>query len=217
MHHTTPLPDFLLERYRTWRSTTFPANRARYADLAANGQAPAAMIITCCDSRVLASEVFGAETGDFFVHRNIAALVPPYHPDAVYRATSATVEYAVTTLRVAHVIVMGHYGCGGVQGCHDMLSGLAPELCAPSSFVGSWLRILEPAYHALAGLDLDRAGRIAALEKQAILISLHNLMTFPFVAEAVARERLQIHGVWKDIRDGGIEVFDAATQRFIRC
>ena len=214
MHHATPLPEFFVARYRAWRAGPFLEQRDRFAELAEQGQNPMAMIIACCDSRVKVSEVFGAEAGDFFIHRNIANLVPPYQPDAQHRATSATVEYAVTVLKVAHLLVLGHFGCGGVRGCHDMLSGAAPHLRAPESFVGSWLRILAPAY---SGLPEGRlVDRLAVLEKQAVLLSLSNLMTFPFVRAAVEAGDLEIHGAWKDIRDGGLEVYDPPSNCFRR-
>ena len=73
------------------------------------------MIITCCDSRVLISEVFGNDVpGDFFIHRNIANLVPPHQPDGESHGTSAAIEYATIALKVEHLIVMGHHACGGV-------------------------------------------------------------------------------------------------------
>ena len=93
-------------------------------------------------------------------------------------------------LGIEHLVVMGHHGCGGVRGCHDMLAGLAPELDTPTSFVGTWLRLLKPGYEALAGRGLDYEARIAALEKEAVLVSLTNLMTFPFVRAAVEAGRL---------------------------
>jgi carbonic anhydrase len=216
MEFARPLPPSLVERYRTWLARRTAGDVAQYAEAAARGQDPKAMIITCCDSRVLISEVFGVEPGDFFIHRNIANLVPPHEPDGRSHGTSAAVEYAVIALRIEHLVVMGHHGCGGVRGCHDMLAGLAPELDTPTSFVGTWLRLLKPGYEALAGRGLDYEARIAALEKQAVLVSLGNLMTFPFVREAVEAGRLELHGAWKDIRDGSLEVYDADADAFSR-
>jgi carbonic anhydrase len=214
MQYARPLPEALLARYRAWQARRTPADLAQLAE-AAKGQNPKAMIITCCDSRVLISEVFGSEEpGDFFIHRNIANLVPPHEPDGRSHGTSAAIEYAVIALRIEHLIVMGHYACGGVRGCHDMLAGLAPELDTPTSFVGTWLRLLKPGYEALAGRGLNYEERIAALEKEAVLVSLGNLMTFPFVREAVEAGRLELHGVWKDIRDGGLEAYDPAEGSF---
>ena len=186
MEHARPLPPDLLARYRAWQDRRTPEDIAAYAEAARKDQNPKAMIITCCDSRVLISEIFGNEPGDFFIHRNIANLVPPHEPDGRSHGTSAAIEYAVIALGIEHLIVMGHHGCGGVRGCHDMLAGLAPDLDTPTSFVGTWLKILKPGFEALAGRGLGYEARIATLEQEAVLVSLRNLMTFPFVAEAVA-------------------------------
>jgi carbonic anhydrase len=216
MTQSSPLPPFLVERYRDWRDHAAPEAQARLAALAVAGQRPRGMIIACCDSRVMPTAVFGGEAGDFFVHRNIANLVPPYEPDGRSHGTSAAVEYAVIALGIQHLVVMGHYGCGGVRGCHDMLAGMAPELDTPTSFVGTWLRLLKPGYEALSGRGLDYEARIAALEKEAVLVSLANLATFPFVAEAVAAGRLQLHGAWNDLTRGELEYYDAAADAFLK-
>ena len=214
MQHARPLPPELVARYRAWQGRRTPEVLDRHAQAAAKAQNPKAMIITCCDSRVLISEIFGSEPGDFFIHRNIANLVPPHEPDGRSHGTSAAIEYAVIALKIEHLIVMGHHGCGGVRGCHDMLAGLAPELDTPTSFVGTWLRVLKPGYEALAGRGLAYEDRIAALEREAVLVSLNNLMSFPFVAEAVQSGSLQLHGIWKDIRDGELEAYDGALGSF---
>jgi carbonic anhydrase len=213
MHHASPLPDYLVARYRNWQKRRGPEELARYA-ARAGGQDPETMIITCCDSRVLISEIFGNEPGDFFIHRNIANLVPPHAPDGLSHGTSAAVEYAVIALGIRNLVVMGHAHCGGVRGCHDMLAGHAPQLDTPTSYVGTWLRLLKPGYEALSGRGLDYEERITALEREAVLVSLANLMTFPFVSAAVEAGRLQLHGVWKDIRDGSLEALDPDTGTF---
>ena len=76
-----PLPQDLIDRYKNWKSDSFANDRSLYENLALEGQSPPAMIISCCDSRVHATSMFGAETGEFFIHRNIANLIPPYNPD----------------------------------------------------------------------------------------------------------------------------------------
>ena len=216
MEHARPLPQELVARYRDWLARRGPEEVARRAETAGRAQSPKAMIITCCDSRVLISEIFGNVPGDFFIHRNIANLVPPHAPDGLSHGTSAAVEFAVIALGIRNLVVMGHHNCGGIRGCHDMLAGLAPQLDTPTSFVGSWLRILKPGYEALSGRGLDYEARIAALEKEAVLVSLANLMSFPFVREAVEAGRLQLHGAWKDIRDGSLEALDPAAGGFVR-
>lgn len=139
MDHASLLPASLVKRYHGWKATEYPANASYYRMLADGGQHPRAMVISCCDSRVNVTSLFGADSGEFFIHRNIANLVPPYQPDGAQHGTSAAVEYAVTALKVSQLIVMGHSGCGGVQGCYDMCSGKAPELEADKSFVGRWM------------------------------------------------------------------------------
>jgi carbonic anhydrase len=169
-------------------------------------------VISCCDSRVHVTSIFGADEGEFFIHRNVANLVPPYNPDGEYHGTSAAVEYAVTGLNVAHIVVLGHSNCGGVKGCHDMCSGHAPELDQKSSFVGRWMDILRPGYSRVAHLP---AGEILpALEKQAVLTSLENLMTFPFIQDAVADERLTLHGLWTNTGEGELHQYDPARGGF---
>jgi carbonic anhydrase len=200
-----PLPEYLVRRYHGWKATTYSENKVWYHRLAESGQNPRAMVVSCCDSRVHVTSIFGADQGEFFIHRNIANLVPPYNPDGEYHGTSAAVEYAVTTLKVAHLIVLGHSGCGGVQGCYDMCSGHAPELEKTTSFIGRWMEILRPGYDRLSSGD-DEV-RLRQLEKESIVISLENLMTFPFIKAAVDSEMLTLHGLWNDIGKGGLEEF----------
>ena len=209
---TRPLPNYLIQRYHGWRATSFEENQTWYRRLADDGQRPRAMVISCCDSRVHVTSIFGADSGEFFIHRNIANLVPPYAPDGEQHGTSAAVEYAVRSLRVAHLIVMGHSRCGGVAGCHAMCSGQAPELEDATSFVGRWMDILRPGYERVTGLPADE--QVHALEKMAVRVSLDNLMTFPFVASAVEAGELSLHGLWHDIRDGGLMML-AEDDRFV--
>ncbi|HMO72858.1 MAG TPA: carbonic anhydrase [Paracoccaceae bacterium] len=213
MDKARPLPAYLVGRFHGWRATIYQENRAWYQRLATGGQHPRAMVISCCDSRVHVTSIFGADEGEFFIHRNIANLVPPYKPDGTYHGTSAAVEYAVTALRVAHVIVLGHSNCGGVKGCHDMCCGAAPHLEEQSSFVGRWMDILRPGFERV--VSLPEAERLAALERQAVLVSLENLMTFPFVASEVAAGTLTLHGLWTDTGAGGLEHYDPARGGFV--
>ncbi len=212
MEFARPLPEYLIKRYHGWKATTYAENKGWYRKLAEEGQHPRAMVISCCDSRVHVTSIFGADQGEFFIHRNIANLVPPFTPDGQNHGTSATVEYAVNVLRVSHLIVLGHSGCGGVEGCYNMCSGHAPELEEQSSFIGRWMDILRPGFNRLP--NGEEAERKTALEKEAVLISLENLMTFPFVKKAVEDDMLSLHGLWKNIADGSLDAYDPATSEF---
>ena len=197
MSHVSPLPAYLIRRYQAWKATTYAENHAWFQRLAEEGQRPRAMVISCCDSRVHVTSIFGAETGEFFIHRNIANLVPPYEPDGDHHGTSAAVEYAVKALKVSNILVLGHSRCGGVQGCIDMMD------------------ILRPACEGTAEIT-DKAERQTALEKKGVLVSLDNLMSFPFVAEAVKEDRLSLHGLWKEISSGVLEMYDPDANSFVK-
>ncbi|WP_338048874.1 carbonic anhydrase [Rhodobaculum claviforme] len=213
IRQASPLPSDLVARYRDWRATRYEEKRGRYAQLASEGQRPHAMVISCCDSRVTLPEMFGADPGEFFVHRNIASIVPPHDPGAQRHCTSAAVEYAVSVLQVPHVLVIGHSGCGGVQGCHDMCAGLAPALEAEGSMVGRWLDVLRPVYART--IDVDPALRLGAMERAGVLISLENLLSYRFVQAPVAAGRLRLHGLWTDIASGVLEEYDATSGTFV--
>ncbi len=216
MSNATPvtnLPKFMVDRYRAWHTLRFEENRAWYSRLAQEGQRPRAMIVSCCDSRVDVVGLFGAEPGDLFVVRNIASLIPPYSPDHNHHGTSAAVEYAVNTLKVTNIVIVGHSNCGGVAACHDMCSGDNPDLESDTSFVGRWMDIMRPAYAMLDGLE-DRGERLIMLEKAGVEVSLANLWSFPFVREAVERGDLALHGTWIDIARGRLHVLSRETGSF---
>ncbi len=213
MNSVRPLPKYLVQRYHGWKATGYADNETWYRRLAADGQHPRAMVISCCDSRVHVTSIFGADSGEFFIHRNIANLVPPYEPDGDHHGTSAAVEYAVRVLKVSNLLILGHSNCGGIKGCIDMCKGNAPELEAKNSFVGRWMDILRPKYDMVADIE-DMEAQTRALEQQAVITSLENLMTFPFVEEQARAGELTLHGLWTDIGEGSLEHYDPETQKF---
>ena len=213
MHRVKPLPDYLLNRYHTWKDTTFLENREWFRKLAEEGQSPRAMVIACCDSRLEIDSIFGQRTGELFVHRNIANLVPPYDSGEKNQATGAAVEYAVKHLKVEHILVMGHSKCGGVAGCIAMCKGQAPEFDQDDSFIGRWLDVMRPGFEEVADIE-DEGERQTALEKEGVRVSLRNLMGYPFVKEAIEAEKLSLHGLWTDITNMDLETLDGGIHRF---
>jgi carbonic anhydrase len=206
MDHAKPLPGYLAQRYHGWKATGYAENAAWHRHLAAEGQHPRAMVISCCDSRVQVTAILGADNGELFIHRNIANLVPPFKPDGAQHGTSAAIEYAVTALKVAHVIVLGHSNCGGVAGCAAMCRGDAPELDAKESFVGRWMDILRPKFQKVEPIA-DPEEQLRQLERQAVVVSLENLLTFPWVRDGLSSGTLSLHGLWTDIGEGGLEQY----------
>jgi carbonic anhydrase len=192
--------DRLLAGYRRFRSEIWPAERARYEALAKQGQRPESLVVACSDSRVDPQTVFGAVPGELFVVRNVAGLVPTYEPDAGYHGTSAALEYGVRVLKVARIVVLGHAQCGGVRA---MVEG-APD--APD-FVEPWM--------AMASRTLREAPKLAHpgdilshCETEVLRLSLANLTTFPWIANAVAAGRLALHGFQFDIHTGQLTALE---------
>ncbi len=192
----------LLDGYRRFRQDTWPQQRARFEELAAQGQRPRTMVIACSDSRVDPQMIFSAGPGELFVVRNVASLVPPYMPDAAFHGTSAAVEFGVRVLGVEDLIVMGHALCGGIRALRE---GVPP---AAGDFVASWIGIAEGARGAGLACDTPEDAQ-EACEHEAVRISIANLLTFPWVAEAVAAGTLRLHGGHFGVATGRLVLMDA--------
>ena len=187
--------DHLLDGYRRFRRDVWPAQRARFEQMA-EGQSPQTMIIACSDSRIDPQTVFGAGPGELFVVRNVAALVPPYSPDGGYHGTSAALEFAVRVLKVARIVVLGHAQCGGVAA---LVNG-APE--EAMDFVAPWMEIAKTATMQDHRPSISGESRLSNCEAAVVRVSLANLLTFPWIDEAVQEGRLALHGFRFDIRTG---------------
>ena len=169
------------------------------------------MVIACCDSRLAPETIFNAGPGELFVVRNVANLVPPCEPDSDYHGTSAALEFAVQSLKVRHIVVLGHGRCGGIR------AALHPEAepLTPGDFIGKWMTLLGPAADAIAaGGLLTDTERQTALERASIRSSIANLRTFPWVSILERRSRLDLHGAWFDIADGDLWTMDPTTGEF---
>ena len=187
--------DRLIAGHLRFRMETWPSARARYEELAQQGQTPETLVVACSDSRVDPQTVFGAGPGELFVVRNVAGLIPPYHPDAGYHGTSAALEYGVRVLKVARVVVLGHAQCGGVQA---MVQGAPREA---RDFVKPWMEIAETVLQSISG-QVQGDERLRQCEMEIVRLSLANLVTFPWIADAVAAGRLTLAGFRFDIRTG---------------
>lgn len=214
MKNISSLPESLITSYHQWKGGVFKEKEKHYKDLAEFGQSPVAMVISCCDSRVHATEIFGAMAGDIFMHRNVANLVPPYAPSGDHHGTSAAVEFAVRALKVKHLIVLGHSQCGGVQACHDICTSDDGTAHDDFIFVKQWLEILRPAY-ARVDTAQEPSDQVVSLGHQGIIASIENLMGFPFVADAMADGVLSLHGAWHDIGTGQLYHFEPEESGFV--
>lgn len=163
------------------------------------GQNPSTMFIGCSDSRVDPAILTNSAPGDLFMVRNVANLVPPYQMDDALHGVSAALEFAVCHLEVEHLIIMGHSSCGGIKALMDGTCG-----CKGGGFISHWMSIAAPAKEqVMANLaNKDPKLQQRATEQAAILLSMENLHTFPFIEERIRQGKLSLHGWYFDIEQG---------------
>jgi carbonic anhydrase len=195
------LPARLLDGYANFRAGRYASESERYRTLGEGQQKPRIMMIACCDSRAAPETVFDAGPGEMFVVRNVANLVPPYMPDGGHHATSAALEFAVLSLGVSDIVVMGHGRCGGIRAA---VSDAGP--LSHTDFIGSWMRAIKDVARAVPH-DHD-ATHERQVERASIEHSLANLRTFPWIRMREAKRDLALHGVWFDISVGELHAFD---------
>lgn len=174
--------------------------------LASEGQSPDTMYVGCSDSRVVPEILTASSPGEIFVVRNVANVVPPFEHAAT--SVGAAVEYAVTYLHVANVIVCGHYGCGGVRA---LIDGADLRGC-PS--LREWLEGARPAIERTDSA-LDPEARWRAAVEQNVLLQLGHLPTYPAVAEALGRGALALHGWVYDLYSLELRVYDVTSEAFL--
>jgi len=205
-----PFPQHLLDGYRTFTTQRLPTEQSRYRELSERGQSPAVMVIGCCDSRVSPEVIFDAGPGELFVVRNVANLVPVYQPDSGTHGVSAALEYAVNVLKVKHIVVLGHAQCGGIRAFIDKIQPLSP-----GDFIGKWMQMFVKPGEVVEQREHETMQDFTTrIEKAAVLRSLENLMTFPFVSAPVDAGALLLHGAYFGVAEGSLFVLDKASKEF---
>ena len=197
--------DALLSGYRRFREGHWAEAKAEYEALAAEGQRPHTLVVACSDSRADPALIFDTAPGQLFVVRNVANLVPPYQPDGHLHGVSAALEFGVKVLGVSRIVVMGHAHCGGVNA---MLNG-APDDCR--DFVAPWVEQGAPIVRRLTRSEPADEVEQAA-EEAVVRLSIHNLRSFPWIAEREAAGELSLTGLHFGIADGVLRVLTDAPR-----
>ena len=205
------IPKILADGYRLWRDDRLPHERGRLAQLAALGQAPQALVIGCCDSRVSPETIFSSGPGELFVRRNVANGVPPFRPDGKHHGTSAAIEFAIGGLAIPHIVVMGHSQCGGIRAYLN--SG---DDSTRGDFIGPWMDLVGGAKEDALERNPKLTGRAleTAVEEAAIRLSIRNLRTFPEIKRREHEALVSISGLHLNISNGNLRVLDEATGDF---
>ena len=148
---------------------------------------------------------------------NVANLVPPFEEDkegkATYHGTSAAIEFGVNHLQVGNIIIMGHSECGGIR---SLMDDSITKKTKGYSFIKPWMDIVQEAndFSRDEKNTIGKADRTMVCEKRAILVSLNNLATFPWVKEAVKSGTLKLHGWYYQINNGCLSEYNMQTDEF---
>ena len=181
----------------------YETNPVLFGELA-KGQSPKYMIVACSDSRVNPSTVLSLQPGDAFIVRNVANLVPPYN-QLRYSGFGAAVEYAVLHLKVENIVVIGHSACGGIKG----LMSIPEDGSTSTDFIEDWVKIGLPARAKVKAEHGNKplAEQIVFAEKEAVNVSLGNLLSYPFVRDGLVNKTLALKGGYYDFIKGSFELW----------
>ncbi len=207
-HSELPI-DKLLAGFQRFRERFFRQETALFRQLATQGQSPRVAVVACCDARVDPAIITDCAPGDLFTIRNVANLVPPNEPEGVYHGTSAALEFAVLTLGVEHIVVMGHAQCGGI-------AALLADAHDGNRFIDAWMNIVREARGRVLGdvTLITQAERTRACELDAVRVSLRNLLTFSWIRTRVETGQLRLHGWYFDLDAGRLMRRDPHTDHF---
>ncbi len=192
----------LLRGLRIFQESTFKKQKGLYQKLS-TGQNPEAMFITCADSRIVPSTLTQTGPGDLFIVRNAGNFVSPNGSGAT--GEGASLEFAVLSLKIPDIIVCGHTDCGAIN--HLMTSA-----AGPLPILDGWVNNAREIVQLV--LESAEETRLANAYRQNVLLQLRNLLSYPFVAKAVERGELKLHGWLYDVASGEVLACNPMTEDF---
>ncbi|XP_039017007.1 carbonic anhydrase, chloroplastic-like [Hibiscus syriacus] len=191
------------EGFIYFKTEKYEKNPALYGELA-RGQSPKYMIVACSDSRVCPSHVLDMQPGEAFVVRNVANMVPPFD-QTKYAGTGSAIEYAVLHLKVKEIIIIGHSACGGIKG----LMSFPYDGTTSTDFIEDWVKIGMPARTKVIARHGGEPERFQCefCEKEAVDVSIGNLLSYPFVRAGLANGTLTLRGGYYDFVEGTFDLW----------
>lgn len=202
----------LIEGFKTFKKEYQQDREGKYQELAEYGPHSRILMIACCDSRTDPAIITNSSAGDLMVIRNIANLVPPFNPESNVGETQAALEFAVCYLNIEHIIIMGHSRCGGIR---SLLTRLVDD-SEPKHPLDQWTAVAEPAARTVLAempeADLD--DQSCACSRRALVTSLENLKTYPWVAKRIEQDQLKTHGWYFNLSTGDLEQYQQQEKTF---
>ncbi|WP_034292995.1 carbonic anhydrase [Herbaspirillum sp. RV1423] len=200
-----------IEGFQRFQNKYFAGKDTLY-DKLNHGQNPTTLLIGCCDSRVDPALLLDCDPGDIFVIRNVANLVPPCNAAGHQQGVSAAIQFAVEMLDVKRVVVMGHEKCGGIRA---LMQNHQPV--RQIDFIGRWMKMVEPVKQQVLQqlAHCQESEQMRACELGAIILSLNNLRSFPWISEREARGELALHGWYFDMSQGALLAYSERSDTFL--
>ena len=191
----------ILKGYGEFRNKYASGHESIMHTLAKQGQKPDIMVVSCCDSRVDPALILNCAPGDLFVVRNVANIVPPYEKDNFHHGTSAALEFGICMLKVKHLVLLGHSGCGGIRAL------LGIDNIQDNDFITNWVSLIKTDNHHHEDFD--------EFAKTALHKSYSNCLTFPWIVEKLKNNELVIHLWFFDIDSGQIFTYSDKHKTYI--
>ncbi|MFZ9470124.1 MAG: carbonic anhydrase [Rickettsiales bacterium] len=203
----------LVSGFRSFKATTFERKRDIIRHLIEQEQKPTTLVISSCDLQISPAEIFSANPGEFFILNNIGGMVPKYKTQGISGILSA-LEYAVINLEVETILVLNNAHCTSTK--LIMSDDFVAFKSKMSETMKVWLSIASEARDVvkqeMAKHSIEE--QEAAFEKESLVISLNNLLTYPYIKEKVGKNKLKILGWQFDVETGDISAFNPATGVF---
>lgn len=201
----------ILDGNDIFKNSYFKKHEAELLNLAQNGQHPKALFIGCADSRVVPNLITQTAPGELFVLRNVGNFVAPYKLDEDFHSTASGIEYAVSVLKVAEIIICGHTHCGAIASLYADLD---------ETYLAHTKKWLSLGHKAKSLALLASNGKLAKeellrlTERLSVITQIENLLSYPAVKERVDSGEIHIHGWIYDISSGDIEYYDPDASKF---
>lgn len=203
----------LISGYRTFKATTFTRQRDIIRHLIEQKQKPSTLVISSCDLPISPSEIFSTNPGEFFILNNVGGMIPKFKTEGISGILSA-LEYSVINLEVETILVLNNAKCSSTK--LIMSDDFIAFKSNMSDSMKTWLSIASEARDVVKKQLKDESiqEQESAFEKETLVISLNNLLTYPYIKERVAKNKIKILGWQFDIETGNISAFNPQNGLF---
>lgn len=203
----------LVSGFRTFKATSFERKRDVIRHLIEQKQKPSTLVISSCDLSISPSEIFSANPGEFFILNNIGGMVPKFKTEGISGILSA-LEYAVVNLGVESILVLNNAKCTSTK--LIMSDDFVAFKGSVSETMKTWLSIASEARDVvkkqLKNQSIEEQEN--AFEKESLVISLNNLLTYPYIKERLSKNKIKIFGWQFDVETGNIMAFNPQNGSF---